>query len=169
MDYELYPLAVTQVEWSIFIDVCQRIFGISPTRGIDSSHLEVKDPAAFLGSLDIENAPIEALRDSFNPGHQHFSVSFILVADADGAMSLINTGLKIYTKVGPRKKNVTILTGTMDVWHRAILNGCRDVSSYELRVIMNLALARFEQAGFREVFSHLTKHQKSDGTFILRT
>jgi len=169
MDYEVYPLAVTHVEWRIFIDVCQRVLGISPTRGIDACHLDPKDPAAFLGSLDMENKPIEALRDHYNPGHSHFSISFMLVSDDAGVKALRSTGLKMHAKDGLKRRVLTIVTGTMDEWFRAIICGCRSSASYELRWIMNLILTRFETAGFREVFSHLTKHNQSDETFVLKS
>lgn len=169
MDYEVYPLAVTHVEWSIFIDVCQRVIGESPTRGIDASHLTLKDPASFLGSFDTENKPIEALRDPFNPGHLHFNISFIMVLDAEGVNSLHGTGLSLFTKEGQRRKTLVIATGSMDRWYRAVKNGCREKAPYELRWIMNQVIARFEQAGFREVFSHLKKHKLHDETFVLRS
>jgi hypothetical protein len=169
MDYEVYPLAITHVEWSIFIDVCQRVTGESPTRGLDASHLNIKDPAAFLGSFDAENKPVEALRDPYNVGHRHFSISFIMVLDAEGVIALHGTGLSLYTKAGQRRQTLVIATGSMDQWHRAVINGCREAASYELRWIMNQVVARFEQAGFREVFSHLKKQQQRDSTFILRS
>lgn len=169
MDYEILPLAITQVEWRVFIDVCQRVLGASPTRGIDASHLEIKDPAAYLGSLDMENKPLSALRDPFNAGHSHYSISFIMVLDAEGVQSLFGTGLSLFTKEGNRRQCVVIATGTMAAWHNAVLSGCRIQASYELRFIMNCVAARFEQAGFREVFSHLKKNQIQDGTFIFKS
>jgi len=169
MDYEIYPLAITHVEWSIFTDVCQRVIGVSPTRGIDASHLKLKDPAAFLGSFDTQNEPLIALRDSFNPGHKHFSISFIMVLDTEGVIALQNTGLELFTREGKRRQILAIATGSMDEWHRAVCYGCREIASLELRFIMNHVVARFEQAGFREIFSHLKKHKLHDQTFVLRS
>jgi len=170
MDYEIYPLAITQVEWSVFIDVCQRHLGISPSRGIDGCHLDIKDPAAYLGSLDMENNPLEALRDLFNPAHHHFSISFIAVLDLEVCGQLLNTGLKVLWKNGNRKQiYVCILSGSMDQWYLAIINGCRERATYELRWVMNRVLAHLERAGFREIFSRYSKHTQPDGTFILKT
>lgn len=169
MDYEIYPLAITQVEWSIFIDVCQRVLGVSPIRGIDASHLRIKDPASFIAAFDMENKPLEALRDPYNVGHQHFSISFIMILDAEGAQALLNTGLNLFVKNGIKRQQLVITTGSMDNWYRAVINGCREQSSYELRWIMNNVIGCFEQAGFREVFSHLKKHKLRDETFVLRS
>ena len=167
MDYEIYPLSITQVEWNIFIDVCQRVLGYSPTRGIDASHLSIKDPAAYLGSFDLGNQPLAALRDIGNPGHGHFSISFLLILDEDGLLSLCGSGLRLFTRSAGRKRLV-ILTGTMDQWYHTIRNGCRDDASYEFRWIMNNILGCFEKAGFREVFSSLKKTLLRDETFILK-
>jgi len=169
MDYEILPLAITKVEWRVFIDVCQRILGVSPTRGIDASHLEVSDPASFLGAFDMENDPLNALRDTFNPGHEHFNISFIMVLDDAGIGALYRTGLKVFVKDGQRRKSVAIVSGSMDAWYKAIRLGCRDEVVYELRWIMNRVLVRFEQAGFREVFSDFRKQQRTDDTFTLRS
>lgn len=169
MDYEIYPLAITQVEWRVFIDVCQRVLGYSPTRGLDATHLDIKDPAAFLGSFDMDNEPLKALRDQTNLGHQHFSISFLAVVDLEGVVALFNTSLKLYAKTGLRKKIIVIITGSMDQWYQSVVKGCREEASYELRWLMNRALARFEQAGFREIFSHFKKQKLADDTFILKT
>jgi len=166
MDYEIYPLAVTQPEWRIFIDVCQRILGESPTRGIDASHLKLEDPASFLGSLDMNNAPVDALRDQHNLGHFHFSISFLFVGDVEACILLCDTGLRVTSK-GSSRRRVCIITGFMADWYHAVLSGCRRSAEYDLRWIMNRVLMHFERAGFGELFSGFKKQQLQDGTFVL--
>jgi len=168
MDYEIYPLAVTQPEWRVFIDVCKNVLGHSPTRGIDASHLDIEDPAAFLGSLDMDNAPLDALRDQHNLGHFHFSISFIAILDLEACGMLLNTGLKVSWKSN-RRRYVCIVTGTMIQWYHAVIQGCREKAEYELRWIMNRVLAHFERAGFGELFSRFKKQQLHDETFALRS
>jgi len=163
---EIYPLALTKVEWKVFVDVVQRGLGFSPTRGLDACHLNVADPAAFLGSLDMENNPLDALRDLFNCGHKHFCVSFIGLFDEDLVLLLNKTNLTIHWRQH-KKTFVTILTGTMDAWISAVLSACKISEDYELRRVMNIVLASFEQVGFREIFSKFTKKQLPDGTFTL--
>ena len=171
MDYEIIPLAVTKVEWSIFVDVCQRILGVSPTRGLDATHLAIDDPAAYLACLNMRNEPLDSLRRGGlgSTWFGHFSITFAMVLDTDGVIQLCNTGLCYTWKKGlKRDQYLSLVTGTMDQWYAAIL-GTDETSDYTLRFIMNTVLARFQQAGFREVFSRFSKQTLSDGTFILKS
>lgn len=169
MDYEIYPMAITQPEWSIFIDTCQKVLGISPTRGIDACHLDPKDPASYLACLDMENKPLAALRKR-GAWFVHFHITFIMVLDTHGLVQLMNTSLHFSSKEGKRcDELLVIVSGNMDEWYQSILNASDNASDYALRWIMNRVLARLEQAGFREIFSDLKKYQLPDGTFILKS
>ena len=57
MTYEILPLSITNVEWRIFVDMCQKHLGYSPTRGLDIEGLDMKDPSSYLGCLDFNNTP----------------------------------------------------------------------------------------------------------------
>lgn len=166
MDYELYPLAVTQVEWSVFIETCKRILGNSPTRGLDASNIDIKDPAAYLGCLSMENDPLADFR-SRPPAFRHFNISFIAVLDEESLLLLNSTDLTITAKKG-RRDFVVILSANMDVWYRTILYGCQADRDYPIRAIMCIVLAHLQRAGFRNIFTHLVKQPLQDGTFILK-
>ena len=166
MDYEIYPLSITQVEWGTFVNVCRDHLGYSPTRGIDACHLDLKDPAAYLGCLDMENHPLVSLRHE-GPQHDHVSMSFIMVLDDEGLLLVVGTPLKVLYKTHHRR-HVAIVTGTMEQWKRTIVYACRVDAPRERRLIMNQVLRYFEQGGFREVFSTYSKHEQVDGTFILK-
>ena len=103
MTYEIQPLAVTQVEWRILIDMCQRHLGFSPTRGLDNEGLDLKDPSSYLGCLDFNNEPTKHLQDG-SGAFQHFHLSFIAALD-EGMVTDIatHTPLRIYAKRGKRK------------------------------------------------------------------
>lgn len=92
-----------------------------------------------------------------------------MVLDVDGILELINTQLHYQFKRGNRRQSLAIVTGNMGEWYSSVLTGCRDDASYELRLIMNIVLARLEQAGFREIFSRFKKQNLQDGTFILKS
>jgi hypothetical protein len=169
VDYEIYPLAITQGNWSVFIDTCQRILGHSPTRGIDLCHLEVGDPAAFLGSLTMENTPLETLREGGGV-FAHFMSSFLLVADSLAVCELARTCLRMWWQKGRRRdEHIIVVSGTMAEWKDAILQGCRTDAEIELRWIMNHVVMQFEQTGLREVFNGYRKKQLLDETFILES
>lgn len=171
MDYEIIPLAITQPEWCIFIDVCQRVLGYSPTRGLDACHLDIKDPAAYLACLNMANEPLDSLRRGGlgSSWFEHFSITFAMLLDVEGMSHIANTPLHYYWRSGKRRDELlVIVTGNMDEWYRAILGGCQESADYELRWIMNRALNRLEQAGFREVFSRFKKTKLLDDTFIIK-
>ena len=65
-----------------------------------------------------------------------------------------------------RKDFYTILSGTMDQWHDAILTGCCLHTSWEFRSLMNGIYNIIIQAGFREAFPY-KKTEHTDGTFSL--
>jgi hypothetical protein len=163
---EIFPLGVTQIEWSILIRLCQDVLGYSPTRGIDSCHLTLQDAAAPLALLDCNNKPLEALR---NPGghFHHMHVSFIgRLDDAEVAELAGQTDIKLHTKEG-RREWLVIMTASMNTWREEILRHSVRQSSPSLRAIMNHVLKLFEQAGFREIFSNYSKQHLTDETFIL--
>ena len=164
---DVYPLAVTQPEWQVLVNVCNDVLGLSPTRGLDLSGMAPSDPAAFLASLDLKNDPKNALR---NPGpvFRHYMISFIAVCDDYLLQQLGDTEIKVSSTKG-RREWVAILSANMLEWYRTILWACRKESEYELRACMNLVVAHLERAGFREIFSSFEKHQLGDGTFVLRT
>lgn len=163
---EFHPLALTQVEWRVFIDTCQQVLGTSPTRGLDAVGMSVKEAAAYLGCLDLENKPLEALRN-LGPSSRHFHISFLAVLDDDCLIQLHNTELTITAKQ-LRRESLAIVSGTADVWHRTIVHGCTQSADINLRKMMNLVLAFLERGGFHELFTSLTKVNLPDSTFILR-
>ena len=160
VDYEIYPLAYTQVDWRIFIDTCQSVLGVSPSRGIDNSYIDIKDPAAYLGSLDLENDPLNGLRN--HNCAEHFSMTFILKTDQEGLLALQRyTTLTVHSKEASKTSYLAIVTGTMADWVSAITR-CEE--PYPLRWIMTRVHAYLQQSGFRELFSEFKKRDLGDGT-----
>lgn len=147
---EVFPLAVTQGDLQTLIRVCKDVLGISPTRGLDKSHLSKTDPAAFLSVLKMDNQPLDALRHK-STIWDHFSISFIAVTDAEMLVELQNeTSLKVFSRKG-RKQYVTILSGTVADWHDAC---CLTSGSPELKELLNKILGYLKRVGFREVFTY---------------
>lgn len=162
---ELYPLAYTQVDWRIFNDVCQRHLGVSPSRGIDGCYLDLEDPASFAGSVDMENQPLEALRE--HVGLAHSFISFLAVIDEDGLRQLHGVSIRVLSKAHSKYSYLAVLSGTIDEWYRSIIRGMRRDSPKELRALMTMAHSFLCQTGFREIFTQHTKKDLGDGTAIL--
>lgn len=164
--YEIQPLAYTQVEWRILIDMCQRHLGFSPTRGLDNEGLDVKDPSSYLGCLDFCNEPTKHLQTG-SGAFRHFHLSFIAALD-EGMITDISsiTSLRICAKRGKRKL-LTILTGSMDEWFKATIDCCHERQDVELRTLFNTVFEAFQRIGARHVFTSVYRQELHDGTFTL--
>ncbi len=60
-DLKIYPLQLGNVDWKIYIELCQEFLGESPTRGIDAAGIKIDNPTAFLKTLDFTNTPLNAI------------------------------------------------------------------------------------------------------------
>lgn len=166
MSYEIEPLAITQVEWRVFTEMCQKHLGFSPTRGLDDEGLDLKDPSSYLGCLDFNNQPTKHMQEG-SGAFRHFHISFIAALD-EGIITDLSTetGLRIYAKRGKRK-HLTILTGSMDEWYSAVMACCSRDSDYELRSLFNNVFECFNRIGARHVFTSVYRQEFQDGTFVL--
>ena len=156
-----------QVEWRVLIDMCQKHLGYSPTRGLDNEGLDIKDPSSYLGCLDFNNSPTRHLQTG-GGAFRHFHLSFIAALD-EGMITDIasSTKLRIYAKRGKRK-HLTILTGSMDEWHDAVLSCCKGDTDHELRSLFNNVFDCFTRIGARHVFTSVHRQELSDGTFTCK-
>ena len=169
MSFDVYPLAITMGDLPMLQRICNEVLGFSPTRALDKTYLNVTDPAAFLACLDLEDKPLEALREGKRRSgiYSHFFASLIAVVPNDVVSQVVNLGrLAIYSKEAKRE-SVVIMSGTMDNWYDAILSGCTKSVSYDVRAVMTGALACFEKVGLREVFAELVHKTMLDGTIEL--
>lgn len=166
---QVYPIAVTQGDLTTLIRVCEDVLGYSPTRALDQSHIDNKDPAAFLSVLPLDNEPLNTLRYGRHRSNilSHFSVSFLAVLDSEALVDLQTlTSLKVHTRRG-RKQHVSIISGTLDEWYDSLIATCRECVDKETRQLFNAIVAHLERVGFREVLSTLKKQKLRDGTFII--
>lgn len=169
MDYEVYPIAVTQGDLTSLIRVCEDVLGYSPTRALDQCYLDSKDPAAFLSVLRMDNKPLETLRQGRQISNvlSHFSVSFLAVTDAEVLVDVQSlTRLKVSSTKG-RREYLSIMSGTLDEWYDAIVSTCRADVDRDVRGLFNNIVACLERVGFREVLSSLQKKKLPGGGFII--
>jgi hypothetical protein len=168
------PLAITQPDWKTFIQMCQKHLGFSPTRGLDESILEIKDSAAFLSCLNLDNKPIENLRCN-NPSWSHVMISFIATMKSETLMRLYeHATVDIIPRQNKKGDVIAIMSGTIDKWYDSIIFCCRDdklydgdvvESFYDIRAFMTEIIKYFERTGFREILHHLVVVKCQDGTY----
>ena len=94
-------------------------------------------------------------------------MSFMAVIE-DEAIRAINEQTRLATLSSSRTRTTffTVLSGTMDQWHDAIVTGCRVETEWEFRSVMNGIHTLLINAGFREAFPYM-KIEQQDGTFTL--
>lgn len=170
----IFPLTITQVDWTTYIKVCQEILGLSPARNLDEAHMDLKDPSSFLASLVMSSNPKDNLRQ-VDKTFDHMSMSFITSGNVLTISSLMSTlDLKCHILGSTTINNIEqtliyliILTGTMKQWFDSILLGCSSSTSYDIRLRMNHCYIYFMRSGFKEVWAKFTKKELKDGTFTL--
>jgi len=169
MEIEVVPVAITTGDIATLQRVCQDVLGYSPTRALDKTHLKITDPAAYLGCLDMEDNPLDALRQGKRRSGiwSHFYATLLAVVPSDVAYQVVNLGhLKLHLKQGKRE-TIIVMSGSMDEWYDAILIGCNRSVDSELRAVTTGALHCFERVGLRELFSNLVHKIMPDGTTYL--
>jgi len=166
MDYKVYPLAITQVSWQTFIQVCQETLGFSPTRGLDKQGLSVEKPSAFLACLDLENKPLDNLRNRLSLTFEHFSVSFIIKGNEKLLKQIAFLGTLHIVHKQQNDDFLIIVSGTMDKWYSTVLRACQEHRPKELRWVFNVIFAFFKDAGFGDVWHGKERKTLPDNTFV---
>jgi len=163
------PLALSQIDWPTFIEATKSFLGTSPTRGCDKEKIDLKEPRAYLGSIDCENKPHEALRRAGVKNIlRHYFASFIMVID--DVDILIDLGIRDTLAIRTIKKGnkfLTILSGTMLDWYRAVIIYCNREASIEMREIFNTIYNFFKRANLHEIWSKYSLQIIPDNSFIL--
>ena len=157
---QVIPLALTSVNWSDFIKICQTAIDDSPTRGLDKINMPIDSPASYLACMDMQNDPDTCLSNPNNV-FNHFSVSFLTVGDEWLINLLSNTSLKLLTRE-TKRSYLIIVTGTMMQWYDEMLIDHLDI---EMRQFLNACFNRFNEMGFKRIWGNCKKINYQDGTF----
>ena len=153
---EVFPIAITKCNWKAYIDNVTDILGYSPTRGLDTIKLDINNPVAYLATLDLDNKPLEQLRNS-NNSFDHFMVSVITVLDDSTILHLNITGLRVIHKEKHPNINIVILTGTMNEWLTALNYRLNKSIYHTVGLTLDACYKCFERLGFKEVLSNIKK------------
>ena len=170
MNFEIHPIAFTYPDWTEYIRLCQENMGFSPTRGLDVDGLDPKMPNAFLATLDLKNQPLKSLREGYvtNPAFRHVSFTFLCIVDKDVMQFFQPLGLEVmhYEK---NRRNMLIVSGTMEQWSIAMLRACSPEADLEIRHIFNSIFDSFKLMGFRDIWYGCQERDNFDRTFTLCT
>ena len=170
MNYEIYPLAVTSVDWKVYSDQVKKLLAIDPLQGLGASYIKREHPAAYLATLDLQNQPLQQLREGAlnNSSFHHFSVSFIGSIDSELFFTLLTEFPNILTisRQISKTSHFIILTADMSIWHHSVRTALTPRYSKDIRGLFHLILIHFEYLGFKEVWSKYERKTEPNGSFI---
>jgi hypothetical protein len=162
---EIFPLQITSVDWTTYIKVCQDSLGYSPTRGIDDLGIKTSSPAAFLYTLDWNNEPRKAIRNS--QLYRHSYMSFISKLTSDEFMD-VSCSIGIAKRVKFLGQNyLCVFSATLSDWDYAITRSMIRESGINIRRFLNSIKKHLERAGYNELWTDYEELYLSDSTFVL--
>jgi len=166
MEQRVFLIAATTVDWHTYIEVCQKILGYSPTRGLDDYKIDTKDAKAFLATLDLNNKPMDILRSKDHRAFEHMFISFIALANESILVDFAaNTSIKILEKKNKRQI-LCLLSGSLSDWIQASLRLCVESTDAETREVMCQCIYCFDRIGLNDAWSHYERVYLQDKTFI---
>lgn len=162
--YNIKPIAMTNVDWVSYIKFVQDTLGFSPTRGLDEVGIKPTDTVAFFSTLELNNLPYEVLMCPVCPPMQHISVTFACELDQSDAIDL-STSIPSIVRQTPDGKYLVISTGTMKQWYDVIIYRLQPISKLDRRMFSAIYQC-FLRMGFKDFWPQHSKIDK-EGGFIL--
>lgn len=152
------PLTKTDIDWQALMKATSESMGRSVTRSLDAAKIKPESTFAYLaalGEFKKQGSPVlDVIRD---PGSllRHLWYGFYVAAgkqvffeimESSDLDALVSSSLRKDIKVG-------IVSGNLEVWRSAIINGCSRHSSENLKTFYNQCLTIFDKEGFSGVWS----------------
>ena len=170
MNYEIYPLAVTSVDWDIYSEQVKKLLTIDPLQGLGVAFIKRENPSSYLATLDLANQPLQQLREGVfsNSSFHHFSVSFIGSMDSELFFTFLCEfpNIRTISREISKTSHFIILTADMSIWHHTVRSGLTLKYSDDIRKLFHLLLLHFEQLGFKEVWSKYERKITPNGSLI---
>lgn len=168
----IMPQSKTAVDWPNFLKATMDSTGRSATRSLDQAKIKPDSLYAYLcamGEMRKPNStPLEVARD---PGLilQHISYGFLVAAPKQLFFEVLESSdLSVMITNTVRKDlKLGVITGTLEEWRSAIINGASRHSSDNLRKFADHCLKFLEKEGFGQIWNGYTKVKQSDGTLLL--
>ena len=161
---ELVPIAVTKVDWSRYQKAIQGLLQRSVTKTIDQLGIKPDSTKAYLATLsEFQSKGSKPTYDGTLL--QHVSITFLAIGPFDLLADIAFTSdLSVLTCESDK---IFLISGTLEQWQQAIINGCSSGSSIDLRRFFNRALDRFVQLDLKVAFQECYRRNQTDGTFLL--
>jgi hypothetical protein len=168
---KLIPLGKLEIDWDTYLIVAKQALNRSITTTLDSKSMDVRTSSGYLVTLaELKEGNQNIVDVLMNPGNtlDHLFYSFIVISDRDLPCELLEiTPLNVTRTACKNGLSLSIVSGNLTQWRSAIINGCTDTVSYNLRLLLDEILIYFEQEGLKKLWSKYTKAKMSDGTIKL--
>ncbi len=164
-------LGQLDIDWEAYLSVARQVMNRNITKTLDANNIPVKSAKGFLISLaelkEENQNPTSVIN---NPGNilGHMFYSFIIICDRQTPCDLLEiTPLQVHRVDCRNGLAMCIVSGNLTDWRTAIINGCTDTVTYNLRFLLDECLKAFEQIGLKNLWRQYIKMPMSDGTIKL--
>lgn len=167
---EVFPVAMTSIDWPSLIKMTNDKMGRSITRPLDAAGIKHNTPAGYISALGVfDNSKANAssvIKDVGGGLGAHFSITFLIFMEQESMLRFLTLARNMYLCIN-EEQNGVIATGAVNLWVSACKSGCYRLESVEIRGIFNRILYFMEQAGLRDLWSGWIREKLNDGTFML--
>jgi len=161
------PIIITKVDWLPIIELFSEHLGSSPARILDSSNIKLTDLMSLTFLVNtLKDSNFDPKKDSIQPHSlTHTSMGFIAYCDYYTILEVseIST-LSISFRMIDQIMCLSILSGSLDKWIEAIIQGCTPSMKKETRLLLNQCFVYFNNTSIGKLFSSYTRHKLTDGT-----
>jgi hypothetical protein len=105
-----------------------------------------------------------------NPGSsiKHLFFMFLALSSRDHSSEFYqHSRLSCFSVPARKGIFLHLISGNLEEWHSAIINGCSDIVEQDYRLLMNKFLFEFDSIGLRDLWSQFSRQQSTDETIRL--
>lgn len=167
---QIFPIAKTQIDWQLFLTLTSKFLGRSVTKTIDHQSFNLKDSISYLIAFSEFEEELNGVPSDFECVLKHFNFSFLVLCSKDLLLEVSTASdLKIsFTESISEILICSIISGNLQEWRTAIINGTSDRSTFIVRNFFDKIFLEFDKLGLGCLWSKYSKIQMSDSTFRLK-
>lgn len=169
---EVIPLVSTEVNWNQLLVIAKQALGRNVAHQLDSVGMSPISVAAYIATLgafhDWELRPNDILKDA-GPLLKHAFFGFLVISSVGVLMEIMeDTPLNVMSATSVMTDvRISVITGTLEEWRTAIINGLSALSGVELRLFLGRCMAHFESLGLGLLWVNHKKSVMLDKSIIL--
>lgn len=168
----IIPISMTSIAWPQYLIAAKQALGHSITTQLDTAGMKTDSLAAFIATIgnivDPDVKPSALLADA-GALLRHVSFGFLAAVDTSLLMQVMEqTSLSITSVTLPNHNTrLAVITGSLEEWRSAIINGCSVLSTYEYRAFLDVCMLHMEKHSLAPLWQFYHKETIADKTFIL--